>query len=482
MTGIFIWVGGIGLTIQAFIGFSFFVSCIWEKEKRASVFAFLQFVGMSVVLGVFLVLVTYGFFNTIPGKVTLCLGYFGAISAALLLLKKTAPNPVALKGTQGLMTGQVNRLDERQIVFARNRSLMPGTEQFDIFYKQFPQYREYDDKRRAMGGPQGHIGTVDNPHADVNNAMTFASINMPHYLGDASKVTPKRHPALEKKLENKKIDITPQAATERVKGYTKRLGASLVGITRLNPLWVYSRRGEIFYDNWEDWGKKIHLDHKYVIVFAEEMDFGLVGTAPHTPTNIESMFNYAKGAFISTQLASFIANLGYSATANHLRHYDSLMVPLAVDAGLGELSRMGYLITKEFGPRVRLSAVTTDLNLVPDKPVDIGVDHFCEVCKKCAVCCPSKSIPDTDKEEVNGTTRWLLNAETCFEYWAKVGTDCNRCMMVCPWSHARTFPHKVILYMIARNALARKLFALMDDIFYGQQPKPKTGPKWTSYK
>ena len=59
-------------------------------------------------------------------------------------------------------------------------------------------------------------------------------------------------------------------------------------------------------------------------------------------------------------------------TANHLRHYTAILPPLAVDAGLGEVGRLGYLMTKEFGPRIRLSAVTTNLTLVPDKPVDNG--------------------------------------------------------------------------------------------------------------
>lgn len=482
MMNVLIVIGGVALACQAFIGLSFFISCIWEKEKRATIFAFLQFVGMLAAFLVFIVLSIKGVFHTTAGAIVLIICYAGVITAAVLFLKKSPANPEALKGANGFIRGDVNRYDEREVIFARNRSLRPGTEQFETFYQEYPEHKAYDDKRRAMGGPMGRIGTVDNPNADINNAMTFACINMPTYLGDTAKVKPERHPALKEKLKDKKINISPQEATRRVKGYTKRLGASLVGVAELNPLWVYSKRGEIFWENWEDWGRNINMNHKYVIVFAEEMDFDLVSTAPHTPTNIESMFNYAKGAFISTQLASFIANLGYSATANHLRHYDSLMVPLAVDAGLGELNRMGYLLTKELGPRVRLSAVSTDLPLVPDKPVDIGVDHFCEICKKCAVSCPSKSIPDGDKKEVNGTLRWMLNAETCFEYWGKVGTDCNRCMMTCPWSHARTFPHKLIVFMITRNALARRLFTVMDDIFYGRQPKPKEGPKWASYK
>ena len=40
--------------------------------------------------------------------------------------------------------------------------------------------------------------------------------------------------------------------------------------------------------------------------------------------------------------------------------------PLAIMAGLGELSRIGILITPEFGPRVRLCKVFTDLPLQAD--------------------------------------------------------------------------------------------------------------------
>jgi hypothetical protein len=83
---------------------------------------------------------------------------------------------------------------------------------------------------------------------------------------------------------------------------------------------------------------------------------------------------------------------------------------------------------------------------------------------------------------VNGTLRWKLNDETCFDYWGKVGTDCNVCMRVCPWSHARTFPHRLIVALVSRNALARRLFNLMDDIFYGKNPKAKALHNWATYK
>jgi reductive dehalogenase len=217
------------------------------------------------------------------------------------------------------------------------------------------------------------------------------------------------------------------------------------------------------------------------VIFAVEMNFQLIAAAPHTPNSIDSQGRYAEGAFIATQVAAYIANMGYSATANHLRYYDAVLVPLAVDAGLGEMGRLGYIMTKKLGPRVRLGAVTTDLPLTTDKPVDIGVEDFCRICKKCATCCPSNSIPMDEPTEVNGTLRWKLNAGTCFDYWGKVGTGCNICMRVCPWSHASTLPHQLIREIVARNKISRKVFFFLDDIFYGKKPKPKKGPDWVKY-
>jgi len=211
-------------------------------------------------------------------------------------------------------------------------------------------------------------------------------------------------------------------------------------------------------------------------------EFILLRRSGANPRALEGTGGVIVGAVIANQVAGYVANLGYSATANHLSRYDCLLVPLAVDAGMGEMGRLGYLMTREFGPRQRLSAVTTDLPLIPDEPVDIGVENFCRICRKCAVCCPSRSIPEGDPEEVNGSLRWKLNEMTCFGYWGKVGTDCNVCMRVCPWSHARTFPHRMIVWMVARNRLARRLFSTMDDIFYGRRPRPKDPPAWAGFR
>jgi len=466
-----------GLIGQAAVGLSYLISSIMEKEKRASFFAGLQFVGMMGALIVFVYWWASGFLATPFGK-GIVVGLLAVgIGAGIIFIRKTPGNQKAQEGTRGLITAEVKRIDERDIVFARNRTLRPGSEPYQAYYRMHPECEAFDAARRQKGGPLGHPGAIDRPKDRPNVAATLSALNMALHLSAPEAYHPVAHP----EFKGQRVEMSPQEAGRRIKGYALNIGAKLVGITEINPLWIYSNRGEIFRENWEDWGKEIEVNHKYAVVFATEMAFELVGTAPHTPTTIASMSNYAEDAVIATQLAAYIANLGYSATANHLRHYDTLLVPLAVDAGLGETGRLGYLMTKDYGPRVRLSAVTTDLPLVADSPVDIGVEDFCRICKKCAHCCPSNSIPLDDPTEVNGTLRWKLNAETCFDYWGKVGTDCNVCMRVCPWSHAGTWPHRLIRALITRNRLSRRLFNLMDDVFYGRKPKPKAAPGWAQY-
>ena len=477
MKTVLFWLVAIAGIAAAVIGFGFFVSSIWEKERRASIVGGLQLFGMLAALGLVFYLYHAGFFHTTSGGVVLFLVVTIGGFAIAALVVRLGTNTNALQGTNGLVFGEVSRQDEREIVFARNRSLPPGSEQYRHFYESHPEYEALDAVRREKGGPLGRPGTIDRPHDRPNVAATYASFSIPMFLSTPEKVEPLTDPIFPVTPHS----LTPDVASAIIKGYAKYLGADLVGITEINPLWVYSHRGEIFHNNWEDWGKEIGAKRRYAVVFATEMALDLVGTAPHTPTTIASMGNYARGAFISTQLAAFVANLGYPATAHHLRHYDMLLVPLAVDAGLGECGRLGYLMTKDFGPRVRLGAISTDLALTPDKPVDIGVEDFCRICKKCAICCPSKSIPLEEPEVVNGTLRWKLNAETCFDYWGTVGTDCNICMRVCPWSHANTFPHKIIRALITRNRYARRLFSMMDDVFYGKKPKAKAAPDWARY-
>ena len=107
---------------------------------------------MFVLLLAFLALVWAGFFNTKPGIVILIFGYLVAGLSAFFLLRRTPPNPRALKGTAGHIVGDVKRFDERETVFARVRSLRPGSEQYRTFYEKNPQFEAADNNRRGSSG------------------------------------------------------------------------------------------------------------------------------------------------------------------------------------------------------------------------------------------------------------------------------------------------------------------------------------------
>ena len=274
----------------------------------------------------------------------------------------------------------------------------------------------------------------------------------------------------------KYIPDDPQQLTDQVKKVAKLYGASLVGISKLDQRWVYTH-------NRANDPIEIPESIEYAIVFAIEMDAKGVATSPALPSAMATGNGYSRMAFTQACLSEFIRNLGYQAIA--CGNDTAMSVPLAVDAGLGQYSRMGLLITPEFGPRVRLAKVLTDLPLIPDK-LDLGfnqsVIRFCKTCKKCAKHCPSKSI----SKEANptwegpgspsnnpGVYKWYVNPETCYSFWVQNGTDCSNCIRVCPYTKSRHWSHGMIRWFTKHIPLFNRLWLWGDNLFgYGKKKKP----------
>ncbi len=184
---------------------------------------------------------------------------------------------------------------------------------------------------------------------------------------------------------------------------------------------------------------------------------------------------------MSLQIAQVIRSLGYSARAHIDGNYQVIAPLLARDAGLGEIGRMSLLMTPHEGARVRVGVVTTDLPLIADQRTpDLATIDFCNICKKCATNCPSKSISFDDREKVDDALRWRINPGTCFAYWNVIGTDCGRCMTVCPFSHPNNFAHNIVRWGIAHSGFFRRFALWMDDFFYGRTPAHRSAPVWTN--
>ena len=150
------------------------------------------------------------------------------------------------------------------------------------------------------------------------------------------------------------------------------------------------------------------------------------------------------------------------------------MSPGSTRRRAGRNRQDGFADDAQTGPRVRIAVVTTDLPLlIKEKETDDSLMEFCLRCKKCAEVCPAKAIPFDEPKEIKGALRWQINQEKCFTYWTVAGTDCGRCVSVCPYSHLDNFFHNLVRRGLRHSSAFQFLALKMDYFFYGRRPGPK---------
>jgi len=227
-------------------------------------------------------------------------------------------------------------------------------------------------------------------------------------LADANSVMQK--PVLEKFSAK-----NTEKMSEEIKKTARYYGAYQVGITCVNDNWIYSK----------DIGDKhieIPEEYKFAIVMTVEMDGTAIKTSPTYKACTATGLAYSQMAFLVSCMAEFIRNLGYKAIP--MGNDTALSIPLAIDAGLGELGRNGLLITPEYGPCIRICKV-----------------DFCKYCKKCVEACEADAIQTEDEPSFNnacpsnrhGVLRWAVNQDKCYKFWVENGGECSNCIAACPF-------------------------------------------------
>ncbi|HDP68126.1 MAG TPA: 4Fe-4S dicluster domain-containing protein [Candidatus Marinimicrobia bacterium] len=349
-----------------------------------------------------------------------------------------------------------HRFDERETMFSR-AELRPGSAEYDHYYRNYPGHKAPDDRFRQKPG-------LLSPDARFFHLEYFSEAR---YLFD--QIAAQRD-GVDGPVTPQKRSISPENATQTLKIKILQSGAHSVGITRLKPYHLYSVSGQ-----GDRYGLPIDLSHRFAITFTVEMDFDAVAHAPKAPAVTESARQYLNSGQIALEIAREIRSWGYAARAHIDGNYLLICPLVARDAGLGEIGRMGLLLTPKLGPRVRIAVVTTDLPLIKDTYTpDPSVEDFCRKCKKCADNCPANAIPKGKRETLHGLQRWKINDVHCYTYWCAVGTDCARCMRVCPYSHPNTFFHNVIRFGIRHFPVFRRFALQMDNLLYGKYPKPRS--------
>jgi reductive dehalogenase len=351
------------------------------------------------------------------------------------------------------------RFDERDTLFAR-MARREGTPAYDDYYARRPDLQKIDDRIRGMPRlcrPGGrHFDPEISPRAE-------------QYFEDIPGIDP--DPDVVRRWTSALRGANDPTAA--VKEMALHLGAVAAGCAPVDPAFVYTHKGR--HD--ADYGREVRLDHPSALVFLVEMDFEAMRRAPRAETIRESARQYYRGAVVSKTLAAVLEAAGFEATSHHDARYDVILPPLAVRAGLGELGRNNILIADRHGSRVRIGAVTTTMPLQHDRPVDLGADHFCAVCRKCAESCPSHALSLGEKEEVRGVWKWTTNVERCYTYWRAVGTDCGICMAVCPFSHRDNAFHNLVRGIVRVAPWTHRAARWLDDRVYGRRWDPAgTGP------
>jgi ferredoxin len=273
---------------------------------------------------------------------------------------------------------------------------------------------------RALHGDLGERSKKERTRFSFKTPLSFSQLALirsmvPFQNGPVAEVDTRRY-------------ADPEANARALKALSYYLGADITGICEI-PRYAWFSHGAK--------GEAIVPYHRYAVVMLIDQGFDTMEGASGDDwiSGAQSMRAYLRGAEIAGVMAEVLRGCGFPARSQTNADSDVLHIPLVLWAGLGELSRIGELVLNPFiGPRFKTVVLTTDMPLAVDRPVDFGLQTFCNNCLKCARECPCDAIPWGDKVMFNGYEIWKPDVERCTRYRltnAK-GAACGRCMKTCP--------------------------------------------------
>jgi ferredoxin len=234
------------------------------------------------------------------------------------------------------------------------------------------------------------------------------------------------------------IDISPvkikkpeKEWTEVIKNFVLENEGDLVGIVRLDPMWIY---------------EGFEIKEPWLIMIGVAMNHKRLNQAPASfekpDAAVEVGEKYNQAARVCRKLVNYILDQGYVARAFQGPFATALnMIPAAIEAGFGELGKHGSMINRKYGSNFRLSAISTDMPLLADQPDAFGADWFCHRCQACAKACPPDAI-SSGKQIVRGDKKWYVDFDKCIPYFGET-LGCGICIARCPWSTLDRAPRLV---------------------------------------
>ena len=252
-----------------------------------------------------------------------------------------------------------------------------------------------------------------------------------------------------------------------VKELAKDLGADLVGIASAKTLNAFPPD-----PRWPQTPERISQSSKSVIVVVCRIPVAAFRCKSSTAVQYLDMLVMRRMDKIAYRLADALERAGHPTfvTAAQETDWDYKRASygrlstrhLGIESGLGTFGLEVNILTPEFGPRVYLTGILTDLELDPDR---IMTEQVCigESCSRCLYSCPTDAVRhfgidkrDCAKEAqefgfmtslplweqfIDGdaqTRKDLIKTRGIYGFWQGllrvVGSfgDCPRCLAVCP--------------------------------------------------
>jgi hypothetical protein len=130
-----------------------------------------------------------------------------------------------------------------------------------------------------------------------------------------------------------------------------------------------------------------------MVMIAVEHAYDALKAAPSMRTLVEVTRQYARGTRVAKGVANWLRRQGQDAFPYGGPMAGSfVLIPAAIEAGLGELGKHGSMIHRGFGSNFRLACVLTNAPLVEDGRNDFGAADFCPNCRVCSDACPPDAI------------------------------------------------------------------------------------------
>ena len=245
------------------------------------------------------------------------------------------------------------------------------------------KYRDYrlgkmDRLAKALNAQEGRVQAAPtSPGVTLPNKLKISLKTMPTQLAIAKGVE-RAITSVSQNPASPKQTIDPGALKE-FEAYSRSSGITKLGYTELPRELIFN-------------GRSVAYTHAIVLIM--EIPKAPVDAAPSPETQAIGIVTYRQMGDITNRLADYLRKEGFAAEAGHPAIGPTLYPPLAIKAGLGSGGRHGLLITPEFGPRQRISAIFTSIKNLPitDSSEHAWTRNFCATCGNCIRKCPGKAI------------------------------------------------------------------------------------------